>query len=65
MSRVVLFTCLALALIVVCFVAVWLTIPGGQGDVKVSSVNYPAKLLPLGDWGVARSGRRPQARVRC
>lgn len=48
MNRVRLFTCLALALVVACFVAVWMTLPRGRKDVGASSVSYPAKLLRYG-----------------
>jgi hypothetical protein len=48
MNRVRLFTCLALVLVVVAFVAVWMTIPSGHRRVKASTVSYPARLFRYG-----------------
>ena len=48
MNRVRLFTCLALVLVIVAFVAVWLTLPDGHDDVTVASLDYPAKLFRYG-----------------
>jgi hypothetical protein len=48
LNRVRLFTCLALVLVVVAFVAVWLTLPSGHTAVKVSSISYPARLFRYG-----------------
>jgi hypothetical protein len=45
---VLLFTCLALVLVVVAFVAVWLTLPSGHTAVRASSVDYPARLFRYG-----------------
>jgi hypothetical protein len=47
-NRVLLFTCLALVLVVVAFVAVWMTLPSGHGVVAASSISYPARLFRFG-----------------